>query len=179
MGMGATTSNNAAGANTPSGKGAGIGSPQAQGMAMYSQPYMMFGGYGSPFGMGGQGMYPGPYSYQPFNPQTGYNPMSMMAGMQNYYTPIPNQMPQSPFLAGYTWGGNAPPANPAQGSQMPLAPMQVGQVPNSVPTGLPGGMPAAPATPAPAATPLAAPTTASNSLFPSGKGPQWQLPSYT
>jgi hypothetical protein len=109
------------------------GAPYAQGQQMYSQPYMAAGmssagGTPSP---APQGQYPGPYTNQAFNPQQGYNPLAMLAGMQNYYTPIPQQMPQSPYQAGYTYGGNAPPANPARGTTLPLAPIQPSQLPYS------------------------------------------------
>ena len=164
----ASTSNNQAGANTAGGKGGaapqggaggkggtyagpqlgqqgpagtvqggGANSPFAQGQQMYAQPFMQSG-------MGQQGQMPqgqnaGPYSFQPYGVQQGYNPQAVTAGMQGYYTPIPQQMPQSPYQAGYTYGGNAPPSNPQNGQNLPLAPIMPSQIAqNSALAGLPG-----------------------------------------
>jgi hypothetical protein len=127
-------------------QGGGANSPFAQGQQMYAQPFMQ-SGMGQQGGMQSQGqmsqgqMSQGPYQ-QPgaFNPQQGYNPQAMQQGMQNYYTPIPQQMPQSPYQAGYTYGGNAPPAHPATGTAMPLAPIMPNQISQAAGlAGLPGG----------------------------------------
>jgi len=118
----------------------GPSSPYAQGQAMYAQPYMYAG-------MGGQsGQQGSPYSFQPMN--VGVNGQALMQGMQNYYTPIPQQMPQSPYLAGYTYGGNAPTGKP--GDPMPLAPVQANQIPYAAGLAslLPAGTPGATSTPA-------------------------------
>jgi hypothetical protein len=111
-----------------------------QGQQMYAEPFMQ-SGIGQQGGIAGlaqgqgQGQRPGPYSYQPYNPQQGYNAQGVINGMQGYNTPIPQQMPQSPYLAGYTYGGNGPPSIPAgtpPGTvQMPLSPVQAGQIPGN------------------------------------------------
>lgn len=157
MGKGATASPNAAGANTPGGKGLGGAgkappgqsmSPFQQGQAMYSQPYMNAlqqnqqayetGATQSPYGPGAGTQAFGsqmpqlganPYGYSPYS-VPGLNANSINQGMNQYYTPIPQQMPQSPYLPGYQFGMYGPPSNPSVGQQMPLYPMQVGQIPS-------------------------------------------------
>ena len=107
------------------------GQPFAQGQALYSQPYMAAGLGSLPTaGAAGGAQRPGPYSFQSYGGQ-GVDAGALAQGMQNYYTPIPQQMPQSPYLAGYTYGGNAPPSNPQPGDALPLAPIQPNQIPQS------------------------------------------------
>ena len=123
--------------------------PFQQGQQMYGMPFMQSGLGGAQGGLGalaqgmGGGQAPGPYSYQGLNPQAGYNSQQVQQGMQSYLTPIPQQMPESPFLAGQRWGANGPPQapiDPATGKPdpnwkptgaMPLSPMQTGQIPGS------------------------------------------------
>ena len=149
-GTGPMTSNTAPSIGTVQGMSQFQGQPTAfqAGQQMYAQPFMQ-SGMSQQGGMQSQGqMSQGPYQ-QPgaYNVQQGYNPQAMTQGMQNYYTPIPQQMPQSPYQAGYTYGGNAPPTNPQKGQALPLAPIMPNQIPQAAGlAGLPG------ATAAPAST---------------------------
>jgi hypothetical protein len=114
---------------TPSGP-----TPFQQGQSMYSMPFMQSGlGGGQQGGLGSLAQGIGPYSYQGLNPQQGYNSQAVTQGMQGYLTPVPQRMPQSPYLAGQQWGVNGPPVNPGQGTDMPLSPMQTGMLPQSTP----------------------------------------------
>ena len=87
------------------GKGGNASAPQPQGTntaipGAYPPPQQgsaqqqSFGGKGGGKGGGMGGQMGNPYQYQNFGINQQQNPMGQMGG---YYTPIPNQMPQSPY----------------------------------------------------------------------------------